>query len=163
MPAPCIVTLVVCVGAGSGSACPCGNNSASGSNAGCLNSFGNAGRLAFTGTASIAGDTFRLIGSGMPDGSALYFQGTSEANGGAGAVFGDGLRCAGGTIVRMAQKANAGAGSQYPVGAEASISVRGFDNAGVVLTYQCWYRNAAAFCTSDTYNLTNGVETTWQP
>ncbi len=157
------ITFAFCAGDGSGTACPCGNDSASGLSAGCLNSFGNAGRLAFAGTASIAGDTFHLVGSGMPDGSALYFQGTTEANGGAGAVFGDGLRCAGGTIVRMAMKVNASGGSQYPIGADVPISVRGFDSAGDVRTYQCWYRNAAAFCTSDTFNLTNGVETTWQP
>jgi hypothetical protein len=29
-------------------------------------------------------------------------------------------------------------------------------------TYQCWYRNAAAFCTPSTFNLTNGVLITWQ-
>jgi hypothetical protein len=30
-----------------------------------------------------------------------------------------------------------------------------------VRRYQVWYRNAAAFCTPDTYNLTNGFEVTW--
>ena len=30
-------------------------------------------------------------------------------------------------------------------------------------TYQVWYRNAAAFCTPSTFNLTNGWETTWMP
>ena len=29
--------------------------------------------------------------------------------------------------------------------------------------YQSWYRNAAAFCTSSTFNLTNGVTVTWTP
>jgi hypothetical protein len=32
-----------------------------------------------------------------------------------------------------------------------------------VRTYQCWYRNAAAFCQPATFNLTNGIQTTWQP
>jgi hypothetical protein len=44
-----------------------------------------------------------------------------------------------------------------------SISVRGSNVGGNVRTYQAWYRNIAAFCTTDTFNLTNGVETTWQP
>jgi len=30
-------------------------------------------------------------------------------------------------------------------------------------TYQVWYRNAAAFCLPETFNLTNGVEATWVP
>jgi hypothetical protein len=30
-------------------------------------------------------------------------------------------------------------------------------------TYQVWYRNAAAFCTASTFNLTNGWRTTWGP
>jgi len=29
--------------------------------------------------------------------------------------------------------------------------------------YQAWLRNAAAFCTSQTFNLTNGVEVQWTP
>jgi hypothetical protein len=27
--------------------------------------------------------------------------------------------------------------------------------------YQTWYRNAAAFCTVATFNLTNGVQIDW--
>jgi hypothetical protein len=27
--------------------------------------------------------------------------------------------------------------------------------------YQLWYRNAAAFCTPSTFNLTNGLDVTW--
>ena len=30
-------------------------------------------------------------------------------------------------------------------------------------TYQVWYRNAAAFCNAETFNLTNGVEVVWVP
>jgi hypothetical protein len=26
-----------------------------------------------------------------------------------------------------------------------------------------WYRNAASFCTVDTFNLSNGVSVTWVP
>src|SRR5205085_2144000 len=33
--------------------------------------------------------------------------------------------------------------------------------AGNVRTYQCWYRNAAAFCTVETFNLSNGRQVTW--
>ncbi|MCY2959186.1 MAG: hypothetical protein NTY35_03390 [Planctomycetota bacterium] len=28
---------------------------------------------------------------------------------------------------------------------------------------QVWYRNAAAFCTASTFNLTNGLSAVWVP
>jgi hypothetical protein len=152
-----------CFGDGSGTACPCGNASPAGGGAGCLNSLGTGGRLAAVGVASISADTFVLQGSGMPNSSALYFQGTSQQSGGLGAAFGDGLRCAGGTVIRLGTKANAGGASQYPAAGDTGISVRGANVAGNVRTYQCWYRNAAAFCQPETFNLTNGWQATWTP
>jgi hypothetical protein len=97
--------------------------------------------------------------------SALYFQGTSQLGGGTGTVFGDGLRCAGGTIVRLGTKLNSSGASSYGgPGGDTPISVRGLIPAGGgTRTYQVWYRNAAAFCTSSTFNLTNGVEISWVP
>ena len=101
---------------------------------------------------------------GMPSSSALYFQGTLRIAGGAGVAFGDGLRCVAGSIIRLGTKTNVGGVSQYPAGADALISVKGMNAAGNVRDYQCWYRNAdPTFCTLSTFNLTNGVETTWQP
>jgi hypothetical protein len=41
--------------------------------------------------------------------------------------------------------------------------VKGADAVGDVRTYQCWYRNAAVFCTASTFNLTNGGQVTWIP
>ncbi len=151
----------LCFGDGSGTACPCGNNSAAGANVGCLNSLGTGGGLTSTGSASVTADTLVLQGSGMPDSSALYFQGTSVAGGGAGTTFGDGLRCASGTVIRLGTKTNVLGSSQYPTGGDALISVRGAVSAGDVRTYQCWYRNAAAFCTASTFNLTNAVQASW--
>ena len=116
-----------------------------------------------TGIASISADTFTLHGTQMPNSSCLYFQGTTQQGGGPGTVFGDGLRCAGGTVVRLGTKANANGASTYPEPGDATISVRGGDAAGDVRTYQCWYRNAASFCTSATFNLSNGLLVTWTP
>ncbi len=140
--------------------CPCANSGASGR--GCANSVNASGaRLSASGVPSIASDTVVLAADGMPDSSALYFQGTSRTAGGFGAAFGDGLRCAGGSIVRLATTANAASASQYPRAGDPSISVRGAVQSGDVRTYQVWYRNAAAFCTSSTFNLTNGVQVVW--
>ncbi|MCY2961533.1 MAG: hypothetical protein NTY35_15325 [Planctomycetota bacterium] len=146
-----------CFGDGTGSACPCANNGTAGN--GCANSINPAGgNLATTGAASISADTLSLNGSGMPSSSALYFQGTSQIS----AAFGDGLRCAGGTVIRLGTKQNSvGGTSSYPVAGDLSVSVRGACAVGDVRTYQCWYRNAAAFCTPSTFNLTNGVAVTW--
>ncbi len=150
-----------CFGDGSGTACPCGNSGAAGN--GCANSLNpNGANLAATGTPSIAADTLALVGTGMGNSSALYFQGTTQVGGGAGGVFGDGLRCAGGSVIRLGTETNSGGASQYPTGANPSVSVRGgITAAGTVRYYQCWYRNAAVFCTSSTYNLTNGLTVTW--
>jgi hypothetical protein len=150
-----------CFGDGSGTHCPCSNNSPPGNDSGCANSLGLSGALLATGVPSLSSDTVVLTGSGMPNGAALYFQGTASTNGGAGTVFGDGLRCTSGTIVRLGTKINAGGSSQYPNGGDLSVSVRGNVLTPSVRTYQTWYRNAATFCTPSTFNLTNGVVIAW--
>jgi Tol biopolymer transport system component len=151
-----------CFGDGTGLACPCANSGAPGR--GCANSIDASGaRLAATGTARVSADTFVLLGSGMPNSTALYFQGTSQLNGGTGAMFGDGLRCAGGTVIRLGTRLNAGGASRYPDAGDVAISVRGLVAGGDARTYQIWYRNAAAFCTTSTFNLSNGLGVTWIP
>ena len=152
-----------CFGDGSGSACPCGNVSAAGASAGCLNSLGTAGTLRGSGAASIAGDSFRLDGLGMANSSALYFQGTTRAGAGLGTVFGDGLRCAAGSVIRLGTKTNVAGASSFPAAGDPSVSVRGAVRAGATRTYQGWYRNAAAFCAAETFNLTNGLSVVWTP
>ncbi|MBL8862442.1 MAG: hypothetical protein JNK02_10575 [Planctomycetes bacterium] len=150
-----------CFGDGSGTACPCGNASPPLDQAGCLHSLGSGARLAAAGTPSLATDTLVLQGGGMPNSSALYFQGTSQLGAGAGAAFGDGLRCAGGTILRLSTRSNAAGASSFPGPGDPSVSVRGLVAAPGSRTYQVWYRNAAAFCTSATFNLTNGLLVAW--
>jgi len=150
----------LCFGDGTGTACPCGNVGLAGN--GCANSLSTTGsNLAATGTPSIANDTLVLTGTLMPNSSVLYFQGTTAIGGGAGSVFGDGLRCAGGAVIRLGTKTNALGTSSYPVAGDLTISVRGACAAGDVRIYQAWYRNAAAFCTASTFNLTNALSVTW--
>jgi len=150
----------VCFGDGTGLACPCGNIGAPGN--GCASSVNaNGGNLSSSGAASIGADTLTLLGSSMPSSSALYFQGSAVLGSGNGVNFGDGLRCAGGTVIRLGTKTNVAGVSQYPVLGDQSISVRGSNSAGAFRIYQVWYRNAAAFCTASTFNLTNAVSVTW--
>jgi len=155
-------TTAFCFGDGTGTPCPCANSGATGN--GCANSINAAGgNLTSTGTPSIAADTLTLLGSGMPNSSCLYFQGTSQQGGGLEVPFGDGLRCAGGSILRLGTKANVAGASQYPDVGDQPISVRGNNAAGDVRMYQVWYRNSDPnFCTPDTFNLTNGLQVTWQ-
>jgi len=154
---------VVCAGDGSATACPCGNSSPAGSGAGCLHSLGTGGRLNATGIARLSHDTVKLAGTSMTDAAVLYFQGTSTVNGGAGATFGDGLRCVGGSIVRLAIKSNVGGSSLYPESGDPSLHLRGAVTAPGERFYQAWYRNAAAFCTAQPFNLTNAVKVVWTP
>ncbi|MCY2958636.1 MAG: hypothetical protein NTY35_00565 [Planctomycetota bacterium] len=155
--------VLFCFGDGSGTACPCGNASLPADQVGCLSSLGTGGRLRASGNSSLSSDTIVLAGSQMPNSSALYFQGTSQQSGGLGAALGDGLRCAGGSVVRLGTKPNQTGTSQYPVGADLPVSTKGLVTAPGSRTYQVWYRNAAAFCTSSTFNLSNGVQLTWTP
>jgi hypothetical protein len=140
------------------SGCPCGNNGGAG--AGCANSVNGTGaRLGGRGVASVSNDTFVLEASGMPNSSCLYFQGTTQSS----TVFGDGLRCAAGAVIRLGSKTNAAGDSRYPTGGDLPISVRGAVAAASTRTYQAWYRNAAAYCTASTFNLTNGYLVQWTP
>ncbi|MCY2961488.1 MAG: PQQ-dependent sugar dehydrogenase [Planctomycetota bacterium] len=150
-----------CFGDGTGTACPCGNSGTAGN--GCANSINsNGGNLGSTGSASISNDSLVLLGTGMPNSSALYFQGTTQVGAGAGSVFGDGKRCAGGSVVRLGTKLNSVNQSAYPEILDVGIAIKGMITSGPqTRTYQVWYRNAATFCSVDTFNLTNGLSVVW--
>jgi hypothetical protein len=150
-----------CFGDGTSTPCPCGNASAIGDKEGCLSSLAIGGKLTANGNASVSNDTLGLTGTRMPNSSALYFQGTTDA--GTGLVFGDGLRCAAGAVIRLATKANRAGASEYPEAGNSTISVKGLVAPGDSRTYQVWYRNAAAFCNPQGFNLTNGVRVLWAP
>jgi hypothetical protein len=149
-----------CFGDGSGSACPCGNSGSVGH--GCANSIFAAGaQLTLTGSPSTLNDTAQLQMTGIPPGVSLtIFQGTTAD---AGTVFGDGLRCATGTVIRIVQRNSNPAGAlTYPLATDPMLSVSGgIPLDGGQRTYQAWYRNAASFCTSSTFNLSNGLLINW--
>jgi hypothetical protein len=149
-----------CFGDGTSTACPCGNAGTAGN--GCASSVNPAGgHITASGFGSIANDTLVLTGTGVPNGPGLYFQGTVQVNGGAGVVFGDGLRCAGGTVVRLGNETATSGTSSYPGPGDPHVSVKGMVMSPGSRTYQLWYRNAGAFCTPSTFNLTNGIVITW--
>jgi hypothetical protein len=153
----------LCLGDGSGTACPCGNNSAASAQAGCLNSLGSPGALRGAGIARLANDTLVLSGSGLPNSTALYIQGTTAAAGGSGILLGDGLRCAGGSLVRLGARTSVGGGSVFPGPSGPSLSVLGLVSTPGERIYQIWYRDPTNFCTPEGSNLTNGLRVLWAP
>jgi hypothetical protein len=61
----------------------------------------------------------------------------------------------------LGTKVNACGASQYPSALDPRISVKGAVTTPGVRHYQAWYRNAAVFCTTSTFNLTNGLSVAW--
>lgn len=151
----------LCAGDGSGTACPCGNNSVPAETEGCLNSLGTGARLRAYGSASLSTGDLVMHHSRGPDSSVLLFQGTGAVNGGMGAMFGDGLRCVTGNVMRLGTK-TACAGTQYwpDIG---EVRLAAFVPGPGTMLYQTWYRNAAAFCTASTFNLSNAAAVAWVP
>jgi hypothetical protein len=151
-----------CAGDGTGTACPCGNSGSLGN--GCASSVDPSGaNLTANGVASLSGDSVVLHSTGTPNAALLFFQGTQQAAGGAGIVFGDGLRCAVGTIRRLRTVTASGGSAHIPGPGDPTVSSMGGITSPGVRDYQVWYRNAAAFCTGATFNLSNGFEITWNP
>ena len=143
--------------------CPCGVGQPG---AGCPSSFNPSGAtLAGAGSLQVSSDTLQFTASGvLSSGFCLLFQGTTAPGDGLGLPFGDGVRCAGGPLKRIASKSAVGGVFQYPLAGDPSVSVRGAVPAsGGFRTYQLRYRNAASYCTSDTFNSTNGVAVEWRP
>jgi hypothetical protein len=155
----------VCLGDGSGAACPCANPGDAG--AGCANSSGPGGaRLVAEGQANLADDTVTLRASGLPAAAThLFVPSDAAQNSALGTPFGDGLRCVGGSVVRLAIRTASGGtssvGSAVPL--DPSVSVAGSVLAPATRFAQVWYRDAQAFCTPSTFNLSNGVRLRYGP
>ena len=150
-----------CLGDGTGTACPCANNGATGN--GCANSSNAAGaNLAGVGTPSVLSDTAVLNATAMTGATCVFFQGSAQM---APVVVDDGLGCVTGSVIRLGTKAIGGGNSSFPQVGDPLISVRGaIPGAGGTYYYQCFYRNAASgFCPPATSNRTNGVAVTWVP
>ncbi len=150
-----------CVGDDTGATpCPCGNPSGNGG--GCANGTGQGIFLTCNGVSpSVASDDLVFWGySQIPNQPGLYFQGDNAVNGGAGVGFGDGLRCVGGSIVRLEIVFSDAAGfstTSPGIGASGGVS------AGDVKRYQLWARDPGSSPCGGQFNLSNGVEITWNP
>jgi hypothetical protein len=99
----------------------------------------------------------------VPGSIAVFVQSSVLLNGGQGNPYGDGVSCLAGFVFRLGTETVTGGTATYPGPGDASISVRGAVFDPSVRYYQVWYRDPASFCTGDTFNLTNGLATTWAP
>jgi len=123
-------------------------------------------RIDASGQANLATDTVTLHVSGTtPNASVLFFQGTALQAGGAGVPFGDGLRCVAGQQIRLAIRTASGGIANYgaQVSGDPLVSVSGGLTGPTTRHYQVWYRDAVTFCTTATFNLSNGLRLTWGP
>ena len=146
---------------GSGGACPCGNdNDGSFEGAGCANGSSIGGcSVRASGTSSVSAGDLVLLAFGMvPSQPGLFFQGNNAINGGAGVHFGDGLRCAGGGVIRLQVVFAAGDGTGHTT---IEVSAAGSCAAGDVKRYQLWGRDPSGSICGALFNLSNGLEITW--
>lgn len=149
----------LCFGDGSGTACPCGNNSVPAAGEGCLHFGGPGARMFATGAASIGGDTLVLqCATSIPFGPGLYFQGSLPIAG--GTVFGNGLLCLTGATPRLEVRFADGAGASQTT---VPIHILGSTAAGDLRYYQMWYRDDPSFCVAAGYNLSSALSLTWAP
>ncbi|MBK7875830.1 MAG: choice-of-anchor E domain-containing protein [Planctomycetes bacterium] len=138
--------------------CPCGNFGGLGR--GCANSVDASGAVTTaSGTASISADTLQLTASSMPNSNAIFLQGDELTD--TATPFGDGIRCVDGNLIRLGTSGIGGGNASYPAPAQLPIAVRGGVSVPGTRYYQTYYRNAAAYCTPATFNVTNGVAVLW--
>lgn len=145
--------------------CPCANTGEVGH--GCENSKSTGGgALIATGTPSVSSDTLVLRAFGLPNATvALFVQGTAQRNAGSGTAFGDGLRCLDGVQIRLGQHTSSANGSVafgFGIAGDPLVSVIGsIPSAGGTRYYQVHYRDGARYCTSESFNWTNGIAIEW--
>lgn len=147
-----------CFGDGTGKACPCANTGAAGT--GCANSMGGGATLSAIGSPNVGSDDITFNGSGMlPGQPALLFVGNNAVQSGSGQLFGDGLRCAGGSVVRLGvQVPDSNGDAAWGPG----LGATGGWGVGDVRRFQTWYRDPVGSPCGAGFNLSNGLEITFQ-
>jgi hypothetical protein len=161
IPDPCEGTVGTpfCSGDSVGTTClGCGNNGLPVH--GCANSVFPAGaQLTNSGNATVSNDTLVLTCSNIP-GPGLFFQSNGIVS---PLTFGDGMLCAAIGIIRMGVVFPTAGVASYPGGlTPAPIHLAGAPvNPGDLKHYQCWYRDIPPFCTTATFNLSQGLSITW--
>ena len=162
IPDECEEFVEFCNGDGSGTTLPCGNNNdGSRGIAGARNgsSVGGAS-LRASGSASASIADLQLEAEGLvPSQPGLFFQGDNMINGSFGNQFGDGLRCAGGSVIRLQVGFSSSSGD---VSTTINLISKGGVSAGDQKSFQIWYRDPAGTPCGTGFNLSNGLEITFE-
>ncbi len=161
-----------CFGDGSGTACPCSNNSTSGHGGGCGNSSGNGVILLASGNPSVSNDTLSFTtNNGIPVSLCVLFSADNQLGGGNGILGSpptDGLRCIGGALLRHGNRVIQGSGSpNNPWGAGGApagglISNAAF-TAGQIRHFAMIYRDFNDQTCFTGLNTSNAITVTMVP
>ncbi len=147
-----------CPGDGTGSPCPCANETAQPVVSGCSNSSATGAGLAPSGPASVHPSLLLVHGSNLvPAHPALLFAGDVALDGGNGIPFGDGLRCVGVNVLRLGTKVPDSLGR-----ATWGPGLQGW-SIGDTKRMQVWYRDPASSPCGSGFNLTNAFEIEFVP
>lgn len=165
---PPLVGTPLCAGDGTGSPCPCGNESDPAYGLGCNNGFDRGAGLWGAGSAGVAADDLRLtvnftIHGPFPQGGqpVVLFAGRSALNGGLGTPFGDGLRCVGGQVRRLGTQAGLPTQgiSLWGPGFAGQLGVV----PGDTRHFQAWYRDSVASPCGQGFNTSNALGVVFAP
>jgi len=137
----CEVGTPLCFGDGSGTPCPCGNDSPD-AGEGCLHTGGVGMTIEGSGSASIAQDDLTATARGCPHGnSGIFYSGRTSLD--PGNVLFDGLQCAGGDVRRYQGRFQTnGTVSDTSFVAQDPSGI--YFVPGVTYYFQFWTRDVAA-------------------
>lgn len=129
-----------CSGDGSGTACPCGNESSAGSGRGCVNSTGEGALLHALGSATVSEPRLGVYARELPPRTSCILLG-SLSDLGSGIPFQDGLLCLGAPATRIGWRQS---GATGVVSWDPDVAQAGPWGAGDTLNLQAWFRDAVS-------------------
>lgn len=158
---PTTVGTIVCLGDGTGTPCPCANESATDTGEGCMNSTGRGALLTASGSESVTTDDLLLQVEGLPASTfaLLFIASDYGPYYSSGFMNGDGLTCLGVPAVRAAiVQADSAGVLQFSTGLASAWGIQ----AGASRIFQVGYRDGGSPCGAG-FNISNALAVSFQP